>query len=101
MSFVSTGFHGGGGGNQTGIGDYMRQLDAAGVPFILKSVNNVGLAVEGATLAKASGVPHVIVSRWSNPGDPPGPQVPDYANDPKAEAAAHWDRVEQSLANAP
>ncbi len=101
MAFVKVGFHGGGGGNHNGIGDYLHQLDTAGVPFVLKSVNNVGLAVEGATLAKASGVPHVIILRWPNPGVPPGPQVPDYSKSPLSEARKNWGRVEQSFAHAP
>jgi hypothetical protein len=36
------GFHVGPGGNQTGLGDWMRRLDAAGIPFFLKSADSAG-----------------------------------------------------------
>lgn len=98
---MKIGFHCGLQGNHNGIGDYMQQLDQVGIPFCLKSVENVGLAVEAAEFARKSGVPHVIVLRWSNPGVPPGPEVPNYANDPEMEAHAHWYRVMQSFDNAP
>jgi len=95
------GFHGGGGGNHTGIGDYMRRLDEAGIPFCLKSVNNVGLAVEAARFARDSGIPHNIVLRWSNPGVPPGLEVPDYHLSPEEAAQEHWALLKQSIAAAP
>lgn len=95
------GFHGGGGGNHTGISDYMRRLDGAGIPFCLKSVNNVGLAVEAARFARDSGIPHNIVLRWSNPGVPPGLEVPDYHLSPEEAAQEHWTLLKQSILAAP
>jgi hypothetical protein len=99
--FCKVGFHGGGGGNHRGISDYMDRLDKAKIPFCLKSVNNVGLAVEAAHFARASGVPHVIVLRWSNPGVPPGLEVPDYRLSPEEAAQDHWRLLKQSIDAAP
>lgn len=99
--YCKVGFHGGSSGNHTGIGDYMRTLDEAGVPFCLKSVNNVGLAVEAAQHAWQSGVSHRIILRWTNPGVPPGPEVPDYHLSPEEAANEHWQLVQQSIAAAP
>lgn len=99
--FCKVGFHGGGGGNHTGIGDYMRRLDRAGIPFCMKSVNNVGLAVEAAHIGRNSGVRHNIVLRWTNPGVPPGLEVPDYHLSPEEAATDHWDLLKQSINAAP
>ena len=48
------GFHAGVGGNRTGIGDYFAALDAAGIPFVVKSVNDGGLAAEAAASTSSS-----------------------------------------------
>ena len=40
--FNKIGFHAGPAGNPTGIGDYMRKLDGAGIPFVMKSVDHYG-----------------------------------------------------------
>jgi hypothetical protein len=98
--YCKVGFHGGGGGNHTGIGDYMRRLDEAGIPFCVKSVNNVGLAVEAAQHARNSGVPHNIILRFTQPGGAHD-DLPDFALPPEQSAREHWDRVLESLANAP
>jgi PKD repeat protein len=91
MATVKIGFHVGPGGNQQGLGEWMRCLDAAGVPFFLKSVDAAGSIWEAAQLKAASGVPHVLVYRRSV-GDGWNWDVPDYNRPPAAEAASHWQR---------
>ena len=91
------GFHVGPGGNQTGLGDWMRCLDAAGVPFALKSADSAGQIFEGATLRAASGVPHLLIYRKSvvTPSDPDqnwNPDVPNYDLTPLQAAELHWRR---------
>jgi hypothetical protein len=91
------GFHVGPGGNQTGLGDWMQCLDAAGVPFTLKSADSAGQILEGAQLRQASRVPHVLVYRKSvvTASDPEqnwNPDVPEYALPPQSAAALHWQR---------
>lgn len=85
MAYNKIGFHVGIGGNRTGIGDYMRRLDSARVPFFLKSADEAGVILEAQQLVYASGVPHTLVYRDSSN------DVPNY-NLPPAEAARiHWD----------
>lgn len=93
LAFVKVGFHTGPGGNQTGIGEWMQRLDAAGVPFFLKSVDSSSALVEAQEIARRSDVPHVLVYRTS--GD--AYDVPDYAL-PAAEAARrHWEQAKAAF----
>lgn len=89
------GFHVGPGGNPTGIGDWMRQLDAAGIPFFLKSVDNYGPLFEGASYARASGVAHTLIYRLSTFGQGDGFQydVPAYHLSPAEAADRHWQKT--------
>ncbi|MHC4230880.1 MAG: PKD domain-containing protein, partial [Planctomycetota bacterium] len=91
LGFVKIGFHVGPGGNQSGLGEWMRCLDAAGVPFFLKSADSAGQIWEAAQLKAASGVPHVLVYRKSV-GDGWNPDVPDYNLSPYDAAVQHWQR---------
>ncbi len=88
LAFVKIGFHVGVGGNRHGLGEWMRRLDMAGVPFFLKSADDAGPLLEAQEIARASSVPHVLVYRRSgNDYD-----TPDYSL-PAAEAARqHWER---------
>ncbi len=81
---VKIGFHVGVGGNRTGIGDWERSLDNAGIPFFLKSVDDAGAIYEAQILAKASGVPHVLVYRNTQA------DTPDYNLSPVDAARVHW-----------
>ena len=65
LGFVKIGFHTGGGGTFNGLGRWEACLDAAGVPFAVKSVPNSRTAGMGdaAALRVRSGVPHTIVFR--------------------------------------
>jgi PKD repeat protein len=91
LAHVKIGFHVGVGGNQNGLGDWMRCLDAAGVPFHVKSADSAGQIWEAVQLKAASGVPHELVYRKSA-GDGWNSDVPNYDNDPYDEAVAHWNR---------
>ena len=92
LSYNKIGFHVGPGGNMTGIGDWMADLDAAGVPFFLKSADVAGPLYEGQLLAQASGVPHTLVFRLTTAGQNDGYDydVPNYSLTPTAAAAVHW-----------
>ncbi|MFK7804585.1 MAG: hypothetical protein AB8G95_23315 [Anaerolineae bacterium] len=87
MATAKIGFHVGPGGNRNGLGEYMRRLDEAGVPFFLKSVSDGDALFEAQELMKKSGVPHVLVYRWADTGY----DVPDYTLPPAAAARKHWD----------
>ncbi len=87
LATAKIGFHTGPGGNRTGFSTYMQRLDAAGVPFFLKSVSDTAALEEAQSLMKASGVPHVLVFRWAETGY----DVPDYSLSPAAAAQKHWD----------
>lgn len=86
LGFVKLGFHAGVGGNRTGLGDWMRRLDEAGVPFFIKSADDSGPLVEAQEIVRSSDVPHTLVFRRSgNEFDTPNYDLP-------AEQAAreHW-----------
>lgn len=93
LGFVKLGLHVGPGGNQTGIGTWMERLNAAGVPFFLKSVDNAGPLTEAQAMAKASGVPHTLVYRTS--GD--SYDTPDYSLPPAEAARQHWERHKEAF----
>lgn len=84
LAFNKIGFHVGVGGNAVGIGDWMRRLDEAGVPFTLKSVDNSGPLVEAQEIMRNSDVPHVLIFRTT------GNDVPNYNLPPAQAAAEHW-----------
>ncbi len=84
LGYSKIGFHVGVGGNTVGIGEWMRRLDEAGVPFFLKSVDDTGPVLEAIALKQTSGVDHTIVFRTT------GYDVPNY-NLPAVDAARqHW-----------
>ncbi len=89
------GFHTGPGGNPTGIGDFMRALDKARIPFCLKSVDHYGPIFEAQEIMKKSGVPHLLIFRLSDNHadytyDTPPYKDPKYVNDPEGGAEKHW-----------
>ncbi|MEJ2747762.1 MAG: NBR1-Ig-like domain-containing protein, partial [Anaerolineae bacterium] len=93
-AFSKIGFHTSVGGNPTGIGDHLRRLDAAGVPFFIKAADSMtGLGDAQAVMRKSS-VPHTAVYRRSvrYPGCASigNPDVPDYKADPEEAARDHW-----------
>ncbi len=94
--FVKVSFHGPG----RSIGDYMKRLDAAGIPFAIKSPDNAGFAMEGAKIARASGLSHTILLRYTAPGDL-AHDIPNYKKSPKEAAADYWDELIKSIRQSP
>lgn len=96
LAFNKIGFHAGPGGNPTGLDDYLFRLDAAGVPFVVKSTDTLTGVYYGQELMRQSGLPHVLIFRRSivPPGEAPppsgNPDVPDYDKPPVLAAAEHW-----------
>ena len=93
IAFTQIGFHVAVGGNATGLGDYMRKLNTAGVPFFLKSVNAAGPIYEAQQLMKANEaagkeVDHTLVFRLTDPKF----EAPfyNYDVDPETVAAYSW-----------
>lgn len=67
---------------------WMQTLDAAGIPFFLKSVDNAEPLLAAQELMAASGVSHTLVYRKSGYGF----DVPYYQLLPAEAARAHWER---------
>lgn len=63
---------------------YMQRLDAEGVPFFLKSVDNAEPLYRAQELMKVSGVPHTLVYRSTRY------DVPNYDMDPILAAESYW-----------
>lgn len=100
IAFMKIGFHTGPGGNATGLGDWMRRLNDAGVPFFLKSADAAGPIFEAQQIMKqneASGrfVPHTLVFRLT----PPQYEAPFYNTSlsPEQAAAVSWQLNTASL----
>lgn len=97
IAYNKIGFHTATGGNANGIGDWMNTLDAADIPFCIKSVDTMSTLVEAQEIVNArnGAVPHVLAYRRSVAADnsrPPSgnPDIPDYTKEPEAAAAEHW-----------
>lgn len=93
LAYVKMGFHTSIGGNQTGLAEWMQQLDAAGVPFFLKSVDNAEPLYAAQQLIQTSGVPHTLVYRRSG-GDY---DVPNYDLPPAQAALIHWQKHKEAF----
>jgi hypothetical protein len=88
---VKIGFHTGIGGNSAGLEQWMRALDAAGIPFFLKSVDNAQPIFVAQELMRLSGVPHVLVYRKSiQGGSDYNWNVPNYSLPANQAAEIHW-----------
>ncbi len=88
---VKIGFHVGIGGNAAGLERWMRALDAAGIPFFLKSVDNAQPIFEAQEMMRQSGVPHVLVYRKAAQGGSDYDwNVPNYSLPPEQAAEIHW-----------
>ena len=69
----------------------MRALDAAGIPFFLKSVDNAQPIFIAQEIMKQSGVPHVLVYRKAAQGGSDYDwNVPNYSLPPDQAAEIHW-----------
>lgn len=87
LAFAKVGFHTGAMGNTDGLDEWMEELDAAGVPFFLKSVDDPQHLVHAQDLARTSGVSHTLVFRRSGLGY----DLPDYNLPPETAARNHWE----------
>jgi hypothetical protein len=86
------GLHLGPGGDHDNVETYLRQLDAARVPFSIKDVNEWGPELElAAKLRAASGVDHTIIWRHTDT------DVPPYHLAPSAAAVQHWSLVKSKM----
>jgi hypothetical protein len=94
LAFNKIGFHLGPGGNPSGYVDWLTALDAAGIPFFIKSVDDAGRLEPAIDIARNSDVPHSILFRKSGL---PYYDVPDYTKEPAAAAEEHWDRHIQAF----
>lgn len=92
-NYMPIGFHLGSQGNPTGIGDYMRILDAAGIPFGMMSADHYGHCFEAATIARQSGVPHNIAYRITTNDD----LNALYPLDPEVAVGIHWQNLSASI----
>lgn len=86
LAFNKIGFHAGDRGRWADLVAAMTELDAAGVPFFLKSTDNAQPLYIAQELMRQSGVPHTLVYRRVSGVD----NVPNYDADPAAAAAFHW-----------
>jgi hypothetical protein len=91
------GFHTAVGGLNNGITqDYFLPLDNAGVPIVLKAVNDWGIAKEVLTLKEYSGVPHFVMFRVSDKNHPEW-DLPSYGLPPDTAFNVHWMKLYQVL----
>lgn len=86
------GFHYSLGGNKTGITQFMERLNAAGIPFLMKGVDDAGVCFEAQQIGARFGVANHLIYRVSTNGQKNGIEydVPDYTKPPKAAAQEHW-----------
>lgn len=87
MARSKIGFHAAEPGNLAGWGDYINQLDAAGIPAVCMSVGGGGVGDIVARWDSGSQVGHVIGVRYMPPGG--GQDVPPYGAE-VLQAAADW-----------
>lgn len=90
LAFVKIGFHVSLGGNMEGLDEWMRQLDAAGVPFFLKTADNAQPVYIAQEMMRQSGVPHTLVYRRVS-GDYHY-SLPNYDLPPDVAAQQHWQK---------
>ncbi len=90
IAYAKIGFHAGVGGTMEGLEEWMRALDAAGVPFFIKTADNAEPVYIAQELMKQSGVPHTLVYRKASGDD--DYDVPFYDLPPEEAARIHWEK---------
>ncbi|MFN2246873.1 MAG: hypothetical protein ACK2U4_07135 [Candidatus Promineifilaceae bacterium] len=86
------GFHTSTTGRSEGIGQFLRDVDAAGVPFFAYCVDGTTSLVDAQNIMKNSRVAHHAVFRQSYfPHNQGGSDVPDYEKDPQTAAREQWE----------
>lgn len=88
MTYNKIGFHAAVPGNLNGWGDYVRSLDAAGIPAGVMSVGGGGIGDIIGCWEAGSTVPHVVGVRYMPPDG--SQDVPPYGSDPRQAAVAWW-----------
>ncbi len=92
MAFLKiNGFHTATTGRANGIGDFLRDVDAAGVPFFAYCVDGTTSLVDAQEIMRSSEVPHNAVFRRSTfPHNQGESSVPDYNESPEEAARKQW-----------
>jgi hypothetical protein len=86
------GFHTSTTGRSEGIGQFLLDVDSAGVPFFAYCVDGTTSLVDAQKIMKYSSVAHHAVFRQSYfPFNQGGSDVPDYMEDPETAARKQWD----------
>jgi hypothetical protein len=93
MAFLKiNGFHTGVTGHTDGIGDFLRAVDAAGVPFLAYCADGSTSLYDAQTIMRASSVPHNAIFRRTHfPHNQGGSDVPDYTEPPAEAARKQWE----------
>ena len=89
MSYCKISFHVGVGGNRTGIGEYFRKMAEAGIPAILKSVDDYGICLECLSASSRN----IVIFRMTGGNL----ELPDYSLPPIAAALEHWSHIKSAL----
>ena len=75
-----------------GIGDWLKSVDAAGVPFTVKCVRGTTGVHDALQIMSGSNVPHNIIYRQDYfPHNQGGTDIPDYSRDPVPAAVEQWE----------
>ena len=93
LGFNKIGFHRGIGGipgNDPEFQQMLEDLDAAGVPFFLKSTDNAEPIAFAQDLMRSSGISHTLVFRRASGPGGVDYNVPNYNLSPADAALAHW-----------
>jgi murein DD-endopeptidase MepM/ murein hydrolase activator NlpD len=87
------GFHTGAAGSRTdGIGKFLNDVDAVGVPFLAYCVGGTASLMDAQQIMKRSSVPHNAIFRQDRfPHNQGGGDVPDYNKPPKQAAQEQWE----------
>jgi hypothetical protein len=86
------GFHTSTTGRSQGIGQFLHDVDAAGVPFFACCVDGTTSLVDAQNIMKRSRVAHHAVFRQSYfPHNQGGSDVPDYSKEPQVAAREQWE----------
>ena len=89
---IRMGFHTGPGGNATGIGEYVRRLDDAGIPATIVAVGTTtGISDVFEVWRSGSPVNHVVCYR-TDPKEDQSFSVPNYTLSPTDAAIEFWNK---------
>jgi len=93
MAFLKVnGFHTGVTGKPDGIGDFLRAVDAAGVPFFAYCASGTTSLIDAQEIMRSSDVSHnAVFRRVRFPHNQGGYDVPDYNLEPREAAILQWE----------